>query len=309
MFSGYPQEALMAFSWCLLQTDQKRVTWHDQNLLWNYKWIVSHLTNFPSVSRRKIAEIMNDLFRRYEQVGAGPRIRHYLTWLVHWEMGEIGIAEKAYRDWKQFSPDEHCDCHACEIDQEVHYLSLKQEAQSVFDLAAPILAGRRRCSEVPHRTYATLLAPALALGREEEAHRYHQKGYRMVKGNDAFMIRLSYHLIFLVKTGMLEEGVRMVEKHLPRVLQSKVPLFQAAFLFAAVRLLSDAALAFPRIKGPRDLPVDKKGVKYETASMKDYLEGIARSLAERFDERNGNMFYKESFACVQKNAEFRLYPG
>ena len=68
-FSGYPQSALVAFAWCLAQSDQDPERFADADLLWQYKWIAHSLYSFPEVSWQQVEDTFKDLARRSDQAG------------------------------------------------------------------------------------------------------------------------------------------------------------------------------------------------------------------------------------------------
>src|SRR5262245_34062754 len=55
-FSGYPEKALVAFAWCLAQADKTpaRFARHEFQLLWEYKWMLNDLSDFPEVTVTQI---------------------------------------------------------------------------------------------------------------------------------------------------------------------------------------------------------------------------------------------------------------
>jgi len=49
-FGGMEDRALIAFSWCLAQSDKDADRFPEQDLLWGkYKWILAGITDFPGV--------------------------------------------------------------------------------------------------------------------------------------------------------------------------------------------------------------------------------------------------------------------
>src|SRR5437870_10345778 len=54
MFSGQPDKMLVAFSWCLSQVDRNPERFDRYRLLWQYKWVVNSLPDFPQISLAQI---------------------------------------------------------------------------------------------------------------------------------------------------------------------------------------------------------------------------------------------------------------
>ena len=73
-FAGYPEKALVAFSWCLAQCDRDPERFDEQRLLWQYKWVAADLPYFPQISRQRIHEVHEDMERRYLRCGQSPAL-------------------------------------------------------------------------------------------------------------------------------------------------------------------------------------------------------------------------------------------
>src|SRR5437868_5986567 len=53
-FGGMEDRALVAFSWCLAQSDKDPDRFPEEDLLWKYKWILAGITDYPGISLAKI---------------------------------------------------------------------------------------------------------------------------------------------------------------------------------------------------------------------------------------------------------------
>ena len=73
MFSGQPDKMLVAFTWCLAQVDRDPERFDLYRLLWQYKWVVNALPDFPTITRRQIEEMFADMERRFLAFGATPQ--------------------------------------------------------------------------------------------------------------------------------------------------------------------------------------------------------------------------------------------
>ena len=67
--SGYPEKALVAFTWILGQHDRDAESRNNYTILWYYKWILSWLHSFPQISSEQIQRSLNDMERRYIDYG------------------------------------------------------------------------------------------------------------------------------------------------------------------------------------------------------------------------------------------------
>ena len=72
-FTGRPDLEIVAFSWCLALCDREPELFKEEDLLWQYKWVLDNLTGFPQVSRAQIEEMTQDMMARFDRAGAGHR--------------------------------------------------------------------------------------------------------------------------------------------------------------------------------------------------------------------------------------------
>jgi hypothetical protein len=311
-FSGYPEKSLVAFSWCLAQSDREPEKFPERELLWEYKWVMSAAARFPQVSRQQIDEMIEDMTRRYQRCEAALRPVYKLRHRIAVEMGERKTARTYYRQWQEAKTGWPTDCPACERSDLVEYLVFEDEDELAVRAAAPILAGHLRCAEIPHLTLAVLLLPLLRLGRLEEAAACHEKGYRLVAGNREFIPQHGEHVAFLALTGNLARAARLLEKHLPWAAETAVLWRRFQFYLAARLLLErlrDAGEAALTLHLPQSFPAYREGGRYEVAALAAWLDHELADLAARFDARNGNDYFTRRIADnLRLKEQARPYP-
>src|SRR5690606_23092974 len=131
-------------------------------------------------------------------------------------------AAKAHYDKWQWAPRDHyADCEACEISFRVSYLVERGEHERAFEVAAPLLSGRKACAEVPHVTYGYLLTSARALDRD--ASPLVERGLPLVEGQRDFVGTVGEHVAHLVARGELERALPVFERHLPFAVGNRIP--------------------------------------------------------------------------------------
>ncbi|HTU17501.1 MAG TPA: hypothetical protein VMG10_05505 [Gemmataceae bacterium] len=290
-FSGYPEKALVAFSWRLGQCDRNPTQFPESKLLWQYKWIASKLDNFPQISRQQIEDAFDDMTRRYQRAGAKLRPIFEIRWDMALAMGEPDQARKYYRLWEKAPRDSHTDCLACEQQGRVYFHVEMGKNVKALELAEQILRGRMRCRTIPHRTYAQVLMPLLKLRQVEKAVEYHRKGYRLIRNNLTFLYTTSAHLTFLVLTDNLLRALKMFEDHLGWALNSKDPYACWRFYLAAHLLMSRLAESGQttfKLRLPKTAPCYQEGSRYEVSDLASWIHKTCLDLATRFDARNGN---------------------
>jgi hypothetical protein len=295
VFSGAEQAAFVAFSWCLAWCDRDPQRFPEDDVLWEYKWILGNSGDYPQITRAQIEALFADAQRRYERCGRGVRPIYKLRRLHAAERGDRAEARRWHRLWLRTLPGRGNDCAACDHNHEVSYLISQGKDAAALDCAAPILNGRMRCTVVPHSTLGNVLLPLVRLGRVEEAASAHRKGYRLISGNRDFLPTAGKHLAFLTVTGNLDRAVRVFEKHLPWCFEGTSPDSQFAF-YQAARFLLGQLLAAGRetvaARLPAAVPFGERKSGRKVADLKGYFDAEAAGIAGRFDERNGNTYFK-----------------
>lgn len=306
-FGGYPEKALVAFSWCLAQCDRRPEQFPESAMLWKYKWVVGALERFPQITRPQIEQTLDDLEQRFLRCGATPYAVLKLRCNSLDSMGDLRKAKQLYRRWQAAPRDWLSDCHACCEQSAVETLVEWRQDEAALAKAAPLLQGRLRCRDVPTLTYARVLLPLVRLGRVAEAAHWHRRGYRALSAARHWLRETAYHLDFLVLTDNTAKALRGFEKHLPLTLdnldQSHVLRLYLAgqLLFAR---LAEVGKTTVRLRVPSGLPFHDAGGAYEPRRLAAALAESCREIAARFDARNGNRYVSRQVAAHRRLRRF-----
>ncbi|HMP58496.1 MAG TPA: hypothetical protein PKD86_04000 [Gemmatales bacterium] len=194
-FSGDPQVSLVAFSWCLSHADRTNSV--NGMLLWKYKWILPAAAYQPSIPRAQVEEMAADMKQRFRAYGVNLKGYWQARSQCAYAFGELKEAERCLRAANRLSSNELTDCEACCVAAQVEFAQHLGQYRRAIEIAGPILRGRLRCAEVPHRTYANLLYPYFALKKDAEAIDCHRRGYRLIRNNPNFLGQVAEHMVFL----------------------------------------------------------------------------------------------------------------
>ncbi|MFC7439893.1 hypothetical protein [Laceyella putida] len=274
-FSGKTEKAILAFGWCLAQYDKQPEAYDSRTVMWMYKWIVGSLDDFPEISREQIEAMLEDLRKRYAELGYSQRVYHKIKHAMARDEGDLEAAEREYELWQNEGRDEISDCLACERNGQVsYYLDEKNEFAEAYRLARPILDGQMRCRYVPHNTYASFLLPLLREGRAAEAAEFHERGYRLIHNESGHLWSKAKHLTYLAVVNP-KRAMALLEKHLPEALDSYVPGAKFSLFLAASVLFTQ-------------LSEQEKQLLHLPAHVTEaWINAELRELARRFDSRNG----------------------
>jgi len=298
-FGGYPEKALVAFTWSLAYCDREQSGQLGHGMLWKYKWIANALPEFPHITLTQIHGVLDDMTARYAKAGMSLRAVHKLRCGLAMGMGDRAAARAHHRAWQQAPADSVSDCAACERNHRVKYLFFQGKDEQGLAHAGPILQGRLRCAEIPHATLAHVLLPLVRLGRVEEAMAYHRQGLRLVTRNRSFVRELGMHMTFLALTDNLAQAVRLLERHLPWALEKEGQARRFDFFLAArfvLDRLEASGKASVRLRLPQGFALHSESGKYDVGELAAWFDADLQALAARFDARNGTDHFARRLA-------------
>lgn len=301
VFGGMDDRALVAFAWCISQSDQDPERFPESDLLWRYKWILGSITSFPNVSTQRIQQMEDDYQERLKRSGHGLKAVYKIRMLNASYMGLIERRDHFEDKWRKAPHDEMADCKACEIDSEVKYLNSKGDYQAAIKAAKPVISGKVRCLTVPQRTFSEIIFAELSLGNLDKAREAFEKGYRQVSGNPDYISTICWHLGYLIRAMDFPRGTRLIERHLPWVLQANNLEQQMWFYSHTGNFFERLASQEPdsrRVRIPESLPIHSPEDRYEPAKLAQWFQSHAAEIAKRFDVRNGNYFVS---SCLVSN--------
>ncbi len=299
-FGGEPARGFVTFSRCLSEFDQDPRPYHQRyahTLLWQFKWIVTAMTDYPEIPLERTRQVLDDMERRYR---AGGHSLHAVLACRHQIARHVGDMEAAahyYEQWCAAPRDSLSDCEACEPTARIRYLTLLGRDEEAVALAEPVLRGELNCVTQPQSILTALMVPYVRTGRLDEAVSAHRRAYRAIRNSRGDMSRIADHLELCARTGNEARGLELLERHLGWLDEPPSPL--TAMWFAA-----SAALLLRRLvdAGRGDLVVRRPGGGTAAAALAEEMTRLATDLAARFDERNGTS-YQSGRVTAQIQAE------
>ncbi len=291
-FSGDPQVSLVAFSWCLSHADRTNSV--NGMLLWKYKWILPAAAYQPSIPRAQVEEMAADMKQRFRAYGVNLKGYWQARSQCAYAFGELKEAERCLRAANRLSSNELTDCEACCVAAQVEFAQHLGQYRRAIEIAGPILRGRLRCAEVPHRTYANLLYPYFALKKDAEAIDCHRRGYRLIRNNPNFLGQVAEHMVFLTLAARPPEAGKPRAPQLPQAPPPGAPLpglpSRRAAAFCTQELLR-AGVSELRLKLPAHFPVAQRRGRGDLGQVHAWLLDRARKQSAAVDRRNGNSHY------------------
>jgi hypothetical protein len=107
--SGQPDLMLVAYSWCLAQCDRDPSQFNLDDILWQYRWVVSEMASFPTISKGQILDAYADITRRYLAAGSTLRPIYLLGMNVHNSLKDRAGATACFQKWQAAPRDRFSD--------------------------------------------------------------------------------------------------------------------------------------------------------------------------------------------------------
>ncbi|GGM59469.1 hypothetical protein ACFFX1_41480 [Dactylosporangium sucinum] len=287
---GEYARVLTAFSWCLATFDRQPelTTGYDAHqLLWQYKWVVWEITQFPGVPLDRATGLLDDMQRRYQEGGHSLHAVFQHRGLVAQHLGDLAGASRWYGEMLTARRDALSDCAACVPSGHVAHLVAAGRYEEAVEVGSPYANGG--CTEQPHWMLSELLMAYLRTGRIDEAVQGHKRAYERIRDSRHHLELIGLNLEFCGLSGNERHALPIVERHLPWLDRPSSP-------YAALEFASGAALVLRRLaeRGDADAPIHRSsddGTRHWVSTVgqtHDELAVLARKLAAEFDARNGN---------------------
>jgi len=292
-FSGYGDRALVAFTWCLAQSDKDPEGYDPEGLLWKYKWIVGGVVSYPGVSKEKIFQLQDDFERRLLESGYNIRPVNYLRWKNAMRMGDFDRANVYFDKWEEVPRDGLADCLACELNSKSDFLGLRGDFEDSGNAAGQLINGQKSCSVIPEFTYGHYSLSCLKLDRIDELQKNFSKWYKAVKDDQNYIGPVSKLMVVAAALEKFPKAIAIFEQHAPWVVESSIEDRHFVFFSSAAAVFKRLASTEEtvRMNLPDEFECKRSDHEYQTSELADWLHAKADALAKQFDERNGNDYY------------------
>lgn len=292
--SGQPDLMLVAYTWCLAQCDRDPTQFSLDDILWEYRWVVSEMPTFPSIARTQIEAALADITQRYLAAGSTLRPIHLLAMNVHISLKDKLGATTYYEKWKATPRDRYSDDAETERAFVADYLFLMEDYTEAIRQCDSIIKGKMKSEHFFGSDCADLLYPLWKLGRLEDAAKCHQRGYRYVAWNPRYVDCCGDHVEYLALVKEWPRAIRLIEKHLHVALAARKPNDRLLFLRAcyvwAERMRRDGHDRVT-IGLPTEVPVVPNLGKYDLAELATWFRTEVKKASAEYDARNGNDYF------------------
>ncbi|NDV64168.1 hypothetical protein [Bacteroides sp. 224] len=299
------EELVTNFTW-ILNAYEQHPDWFDENdFLWEYKWVLGAMYCNPDVSMEQIESILEDFKTRLLRNGHGLRAYYDRLYTETLSIGQVEKA-KEYLDLRnECSQDDVDNCAACTLDYELDYYLESGQFDEAYNRAQPLLTKQihvPHCSQVPARTFCTLLYNAQKVGKHELAAQLFTQGENEMEEQKENPNLTSYGgmLISYLADKDKEKMLKYIERYIAWVLEGDGFTRYDFFYYMAegLEILSKTDQTIT-LNLPTEFELYAESGVYNVEALKEHFYTKALELAEAFDKRNGCSAYVDRVKKLQ----------
>jgi hypothetical protein len=285
-----------AFVWCLAQYDRDPEQFAGRNLLWEQHEVIGQLSNLYDISRAKLEEMQADYGRRLQLAGLSLRGLHEVKLYISRDLGDRELAREATAALQRYPHDGATSDIAWELSEAVQTELFLGREERALQLAEPFLKDRSSYRTQTDSICAYLLVPLLNCGRGKEAAVLHRRCLRTFRPQRCYYWPYGGLFKFSALTNDLGRAVHLYEECQRAITRFTDPLTRLHFALDAIVVFDRLATVGKwevSLRLPEYVPVVHKNGQYHLADLRDWLRREAGDLAERFDTRNGNSYFRD----------------
>ncbi|MDO4943809.1 MAG: DUF4026 domain-containing protein [Ruminococcus sp.] len=271
------------------------------DLMWDFKYVLEDSENYYHVPLEQIESIFKEFSERCRKYGYSQRAYKYLYEKFTMKTGRF-LPLKEYGSFADEPADDLKDCEACEQSFRVKCALLQGDEEKAKKLFEPLERGTMHCAEVPEYTYAARIEYFIKQGRYDEAVADARRLYPMVRRRMDLLECVGVLLCMYSKVN-ISAGINIFRRELPNAMACRNHRMKLIFAEGAYRLFGAMGDEEIRLVLTKDFPLWNAENNYSAKAISEYFYGIARDLAEKFDKRNGNSFYRDRLEEVYPDSD------
>ena len=292
VFSGDRYQALVDFPQYLALV-KKDPALEQENLwdtLWMFKWIVEAATEFYQIEKKQVLQWFSEYRRMLLENGYSLRswYEKRAIFFCYCDRAKMRMDFESFQDAAHDAMD---DGEASELDSVVRFGLETGSREKAMQAAKTIFDRNLRTEEVPCKTYHYLTADALRRGVPAEAARYAEP-LRLLCDGQRFQLEPIGTVLCCDALTDPARGLQFYMKNRALREGSRNPFLCFWFDRGAARLLSAAAAQGLSARTETGAVITPEQLVEQAAAM---LQNC-RTLAEKFDARNGSDYYASALA-------------
>jgi hypothetical protein len=293
--TSHCDESFPAFAWILDTYDRNPDTFDESNFLWEYKWMLGSARRNSSISLEQIESIAEDYKVRLQRNGYSLRAYYAAKSHMAFSVNELEAAKEYIELRDKELRDDMSNCHACELDDNVELELRLGNFDKALTVGNDMLTKKVTCSHMPFSAYCTCVKYFHKAGDTERALEYFNKAEADLAAfeDDTSQVSEIGNLIHFLSYYDRDKAWRYFAQYAHWNIDSEESL-DFLFSISVLPLLRESGTR--RIQVNSSLPWYRADDTYDVAALYDYYHSRAKTLADKFDARNGNDFFNQQLA-------------
>ncbi len=277
-------KAYLPFTELLRWWDEHPETFDEEDthaMFWSFKWMVSNLMEFSSVSAEQIERTLEDMRRRFAIAGNGMNAVRLCEF--HWasQRGADGV-EAAYQAWVSTPHDDYAQCAACEPGDRAAYLFETGRNTEGIRLLEATLATSPSCATEPGDMLSYLQLAYLEEGEAAKAAATHRRAMQQLNTEIPMVGARARHIEFCARSGNFARALRLLQENAHLLTTTESPYTRWQFLHRV-----GSATAILRQADPGTIVALPGHDTRTIEELDDWIASEALSIAADFDRRDG----------------------
>lgn len=286
---------MTAVAWCQGVYDQEPDRFDVELMLGALATAINCAASIYQLTREQCEEMQLDYRRRLVAEGFDLRTYHQKRSYNALWMGDHRLAKEHFHRMVQMSWEDNAWDRLFRAD----YHQQMGDIDRALEEAKPILGANDDAEGAYHWAASFLLIPMAQRRQKWRAARCQRRAYEMLKDNPDHIELIGHHLLYFAHVRNWKAGAAMLERHMPWALDAFAHRELFEFYVGAWRFCRDAAEAKRdmQISLSKEFPQEEVGANGRLGDLASWMQQRAESLAEKFNQRNGNQHFTNIIAA------------
>ena len=288
-------ESFPAFTWILDTYDRNPDTFDESDFLWEYKWMLGSARRNSTISLEQIESIAEDYKVRLRRNGYSLRPYYAAKTHLAFFLDDMEGAKTYIELRDKELRDDMANCHACELDDNIELELRLGNFDKALTVGNDMLTKKVTCTHMPFSAYCTCVKYFHKAGDMQRALEYFNKAEEDLAALDDDTSQVSEIgcMIRFLTDYDREKAWHYFSQYAHWSVDGEEYL---DFLFSvSVLPLLDEGGARTMLVSP-SLSWYRADDTYDVAALRNYYADKAKTLADKFDARNGNDYFNRQLA-------------
>lgn len=269
----------------------------ERMLMWQYKYTLLTLGDFPLVDRKQLLDAADDFDRRSASFDPTRHSQLSVRRRLFERLGMVDEALAVHEDLIVAERGSISDCEACIVGSHVTFFSQLRMPDRVRQALTPFLErDDLKCTSQPGYSMNFAARLMLQLGDDDLAVRCHLRGLELPTDSPGKLDTYAEQILFQIRTGNEDSAGKIVDRSMPLAALAQNPTDQMLFSLAVLvwlrrmKALGSKSLPFSL---PASASLESTRGEYDIDALISWAQSTADGFIRDFNNRAGNNYYTQ----------------